>query len=623
MKVLWLIRVFLMLMLFTSPASGQEFDGVWRTQGYGFVVQIDNGQLTIFNETDISFYPAGSFPISGDRFNLGENPDEQVFTITLEGDQLIATHSTSRLVLDRLDALPPIRGTDPGPVNVFNVFWQVIQENFASFSLLGLDWNEVRSRYRSRLSAGMSDSELFQLLGDMGAELLDGHTTIENTTTGWFRNTGPRPSLLGDVLSWDVMNNVAQNFLDTPSFRLVPGDDRIRYGTLENGRIGYLAIIDFEYRSRKFAQSLDRVFTDLAGTEMLLIDLRHHFGGDNWHALDLANRLTDQRRHVLTRVVRTGGPDEFDAPAEYFAEPEGVTYNNRPVYLLTNDGTASAGDVASLMLSSLPTVTQVGEATRGMFSQLTRLLPNGWVMTTTNERFLSLDGINYEYQGIEPELEVINTVAALNRGEDEIIEAAIEHLNARQALPAGSIQVTTGMSGNWFAPEHDGEGFVLEVLNDITAVIYWFTYAPSEGKQLWMIGVGEIAGDEIRFADVIQPFGASFGNEFDPDDVNLPSWGDLTLRFSDCNSAVASYSGPDEFGANFLSVIRLTGHVGAECDGPTSPISNLLSGSWFDPSRSGEGWTISQINEQTAVGLWFTFNTSGEPMWLIGVGGAG
>jgi len=176
------------------------------------------------------------------------------------------------------------------------------------------------------------------------------------------------------------------------------------------------------------------------------------------------------------------------------------------------------------------------------------------------------------------------------------------------------------MSGNWFAPEHDGEGFVLEVLNDETAVMYWFTYAPSQGRQLWMLGVGEVDGDSIYFDKVLQPFGARFGDDFDPDDVVLPRWGDVTLRFADCNHAVATYSGPDEFGANFLSVQRLTGHLGLECEGPVSQTPNLLSGSWFDPDRDGEGWTISRINETTAVGLWFTYSPEGEPFWLIGVG---
>ena len=39
-------------------------------------------------------------------------------------------------------------------------------------------------------------------------------------------------------------------------------------------------------------------------------------------------------------------------------------------------------------------------------------------------------------------------------------------------------------SGSWFDPTHDGEGYVVEVLDDNRATVYWFTY-DSEGNERW------------------------------------------------------------------------------------------------------------------------------------------
>jgi glutathione S-transferase len=83
---------------------------------------------------------------------------------------------------------------------------------------------------------------------------------------------------------------------------------------------------------------------------------------------------------------------------------------------------------------------------------------------------------------------------------------------------------------------HEGEGFILEVISETAAVMYWFTYAPQEGRQVWMLGVGSIEDDQIHFDEVLQPFGARFGNDFDPELVNESQWGTGTLTADNCES---------------------------------------------------------------------------------------
>lgn len=44
------------------------------------------------------------------------------------------------------------------------------------------------------------------------------------------------------------------------------------------------------------------------------------------------------------------------------------------------------------------------------------------------------------------------------------------------------------------------------------------------------------------------------------------------------------------------------------------------SAHWYDPSRSGEGWSLEILDPDTAVVYWFTYDEAGAQRWLISVG---
>jgi hypothetical protein len=602
-------------------AAGQVFDGVWRSQGYGAVFELNDGEAALYDETAISFLPVATATVAGNVARLDDDPGADPFFLERDGEQLVVVNEATTIRFDRLDQLPAIRGTAATAQNVFDVFWQTIEEQFPSFTLLGLDWSAQRAAWRPQVRAGMPANALQDLLSSMAQPLLDGHTTLLNPASGRFINTGPRPSRLADALAQEVMDNVESRYIDGGLFNRLAADSRLLWGTLRDGRVGYLAIRDYENRPVPFADSLDQALASLQETQALVIDLRHNDGGNNRHALALGSRLTEKQRVAYSQQARNGGPEDFTDPVPLQIAPQGAGYRDRPVYLVTNDGTASAGDVQSLILSSIPYVTQVGETTRGMFSHIRRGLPNGWVLTTSNERFLSPDGLNYELAGIEPEIFVENTEAALQRGDDLILDAVLSDLDKRLPIESGSLPVGPAMSGSWYAPDHDGEGFLLEILDDGRAVVYWFTYAPADGVQEWLVAIGEVSGDRIEFGVVLAPRGARFGEAFDPDDVVRAPWGEMTLRFTSCDRAIATYDGPDGHGANFKSLQRLTGHAGIDCSG-VAAMPNRFSGSWYDSSRSGEGWILGQVTEDLVLAVWFTYDPEGNPLWLIGTGSA-
>jgi hypothetical protein len=137
-------------------------------------------------------------------------------------------------------------------------------------------------------------------------------------------------------------------------------------------------------------------------------------------------------------------------------------------------------------------------------------------------------------------------------------------------------------SGAWYNPERSGEGFVVEVLANDRAVVYWFTYTPDgSGDQAWMIGEGVVGSfdaiddgpppgqpeSRIEIDSVWQPVGASFGPDFDPADVQLVDWGRLVVDFyRDGSGRVEWNSKLDGFGSGSYDLQRLARPKLANCD---------------------------------------------------------
>lgn len=60
-------------------------------------------------------------------------------------------------------------------------------------------------------------------------------------------------------------------------------------------------------------------------------------------------------------------------------------------------------------------------------------------------------------------------------------------LAAWAAAPLPYAQVVPGHSAMWYDPARDGEGWMLEILADDRAVLYWFTFDEA-GNPRWLVG---------------------------------------------------------------------------------------------------------------------------------------
>jgi hypothetical protein len=185
--------------------------------------------------------------------------------------------------------------------------------------------------------------------------------------------------------------------------------------------------------------------------------------------------------------------------------------------------------------------------------------------------------------------------------------------------------IEAGISSAWYDLARKGEGFMLEILDEKRAVMYWFTYN-LEGAQDWYIAQGEIRGNRILFPELMQVSGGEFGPDFDPDKVTRKVVGSASFIWSSCDSGFMDWlidtDGNDRRQGR-MSLTRLTRVMGLDCGRPMGPPEieeGQLSGSWYDPTHSGEGYVLEVLIDRRVVVYWFSFDPQGNRRWFFGTG---
>ncbi|MCW8924836.1 MAG: M14 family zinc carboxypeptidase [Xanthomonadales bacterium] len=177
-----------------------------------------------------------------------------------------------------------------------------------------------------------------------------------------------------------------------------------------------------------------------------------------------------------------------------------------------------------------------------------------------------------------------------------------------------------GTTASWYDPAHDGEGFLIELLPDDRAVMYWFTY-DGDGNQDWYVASGRVIGNRIEFTRLKRVSGGEFGPGFDPQNVTREVVGSASFIWSGCDEGSMSYQIGTRHGR--MDLVRLTRVLGVECGEPRPeplPETALLSGSWYDPSHDGEGYLVELIGNDRVVVYWFSFDPDGNRRWFYDAG---
>lgn len=308
--------------------------------------------------------------------------------------------------------------TEPenNPEAMFEDLWNTFNTEYASFNVRGVNWQEVYDNYRPLVTAETSDEELADIFKQVLRVLDDGHVSLIVPGQEIFRSNKIYDEQTGlelfdlELIKTGYMNNEYKG----------GGEDWNTYGWI--GDIGYLHISGFRDNVLEMNAILD-YFDSAKG---LVFDLRANEGGDFTYAMTEFGRFTEEERFIFRSRTKSGpGEAAYTEWYDWSLSPSGP-YFDKPIVLLTDRLTISAGERAVMVLKSLPNLTHVGDTTNGAFAtKLGKELANGWDYSIVSQQLEYRDGMDYEGTGMPPDIVMKNTLEEINQGHDMILEEAL------------------------------------------------------------------------------------------------------------------------------------------------------------------------------------------------------
>ncbi len=298
----------------------------------------------------------------------------------------------------------------------FEALWKIIDEHYCFFGEKGVDWDSVHAVYARQIDGTMTDGQLLEVLGNMLAELRDGHVNLYAS--------------FDMARYWGFHENYPSNYSDTlvnkylgTSYKIA---GNLRYRILDDN-IGYVRCASFATEAG--SGNLDEILLYLAPCRALVIDLRDNGGGLLSAAEKLAARFTNEKRLVGYMRHKTGrGHSDFSSLEEQWLKPASGVRWQKPVAVLTNRQVFSAANEFVKYMKCCPDVIVVGDNTGGGAGlPFSSELPNGWSVRFSACPMYDHNGQSTE-QGISPDIAVGLDSDYLATGRDAIIETA------RQAL---------------------------------------------------------------------------------------------------------------------------------------------------------------------------------------------
>lgn len=363
----------------------------------------------------------------------------------------------------------------------FEIFWQTFNELYINFELRGLNWDEVYEKGVKSVGDIKNETELFDLLSTLIAPLGDGHVQLirapltqdldqsitaafENEETPFF-GVSTQVTLYQKLVNeyrqalglekelTDAQVEAANDYFLTnylQIFDIIFGyanensdikeraaDEIVWFKTKEN--IGYLIIGSMtNYTEGKSTvvsdiasdvaiaeAAISEALKDLEDTDGLIIDVRVNGGGQDQVALTFVRHFMSQSHVVYSKSAGRGA---WASPVkEVVLEPQTDNIYLKPTAILVSGDTASAAELFTIAMASLPQVTIIGERTAGEFSDiLVKRITSDILFGISNETYLDIQGNNYERIGIPADIAVpFGTLQEREGGYDAGIDAAI------------------------------------------------------------------------------------------------------------------------------------------------------------------------------------------------------
>ena len=313
---------------------------------------------------------------------------------------------------------------------MFETLWNDYNQTYALFEVRGVDWDEQYKLCRKQISNNMTDREFLEVLKKLLYPLRDSHVYVKSPIGSL--NSG-EDNVTIDNFSLD---EVCAQYIEAPK---KCGNKVLTYGTLKgDSTVGYIHIAAFSSgqtginQKQDWASDIDIVLDELKNTRCIILDVRGNRGGLTGNVSRISGRFcAENKTYAISRTKNGPGKNDFDDGVELEIKKNGSWQYTKPVFLLTNAQTMSAGEEFTMAMCSQSHVTQIGNHTCGVFSlSLERCLANGWRYSVSVQKVTAADGTIPEGKGIIPSGE--NLLLNPSAQEDLQMNHAVELAQANQ-----------------------------------------------------------------------------------------------------------------------------------------------------------------------------------------------
>lgn len=294
----------------------------------------------------------------------------------------------------------------------FELLWKILDEEYCFFEYKDVDWNEIRERYSKRIDENMTNEALFTVLGEMLAELKDGHVNLYST--------------YNVARYWKWFEDYPDNFDEKIQRNYIGYDYMIASGlkyTIFEDNIGYIYYGSFS--SGVGDGNLDQVISRMSICDGIIIDVRDNGGGLLTNVDKIASRFFNEKTLVSYMMYKNGkGHNDFSSPYPRYIEPSNRLRYQKKVVILTNRRCYSATNDFVNAMTYAPNATIIGDKTGGGSGfPFSSEIPNGWSVRYSSSPMTNANKENIEF-GIDPDIHVDMTKEDMDKGIDTIIETA-------------------------------------------------------------------------------------------------------------------------------------------------------------------------------------------------------
>lgn len=415
------------ILITSGTTKAQKTDvilGYWQMEGYGIIAHISEDIVKMYDTTKISCTPSREYPTTMLSTNY-----------SLDGKALTLRVGVAQFVLNKIEQLPEIctqklsKKKKKDPIFNFEVLWNTFDDQYLYFEERNVDWAASYKKYRSRINENTTAAALYAVCYEMLEDLNEGHVSIDADDKILKKASKILPEIAEEsaslkpafknITSTYLTSTKAHNFSKTVWGKITP-------------EIGYFQVNDMSVQAdygitpdlstkkatkiyiKAMQSSKDAIADEVAGmhntmvqimedfkdTDAIVLDVRFNDGGYDAVAFEILRFFIDEPFVAFKKYARK---DDSTTEAYYYEITPIEGYGTKKLYILQSHFSASAVETMLLASLQMPNVVRVGSHSEGIFSDaLEKVLPNGWEFTLSNEAYTTPDGVNYEAQGIPP-----------------------------------------------------------------------------------------------------------------------------------------------------------------------------------------------------------------------------